>query len=250
MTGTRVDQLGTLLAANSKIQQSFVTAGPQGPSHAVAIVLGDMTKITADAYVVPHFQGAVSYGGVGAAVARGGAGLGLQKYEQIISALGQELKWGDVTITPSGGGQSKNLIHVVSVGSSDAEEEAGVVSTAISQVLLASQQNNLDTIVVPALGTGVVGYLTAGQSARAILGALFTYWGQEPQNAPHQIVIAIYGNPEAYRSFEAVLRAGVSTAEAASIGHGERKVFDMRRWVADITGGMEVESTLRGDKKN
>jgi len=42
------------------------------------IVAGDMTTFSADAYVIPQFQGAASFGGVGGAVARAGGVKGLE----------------------------------------------------------------------------------------------------------------------------------------------------------------------------
>lgn len=51
---------------------------------AISLVLGDMTQIKSDAYVVPQFNGAISYGGVGGAVANNGAIQGMEKYEQLL----------------------------------------------------------------------------------------------------------------------------------------------------------------------
>lgn len=248
MVGTAVHQLTTLLASTGSLQRSFVAEGPQGPSHAVAVVLGDMTQIAADAYVVPHFQGAASYGGVGAAVARSGAGEGLMAYEREIEKLGRQQEWGEATVTPSGGGRSKALINVVSVGSRDTDQELEVVAASVGAALLVSHQKDLDTIVFPALGTGVIGRLNPGQSARAMIGALFTYWTREPRKAPHQVIIAIYGDPDAYRSFETVLKSGAFTPEAAAVDAGNKKKFDPGKWCAVLSGGMAVEDELKGNK--
>ncbi len=242
---TAVQSLENLLSRCSGISQFLVRPGPQGNMQAAAIALGDMTRIPCDAYVVPHFQGDVSFAGVGGAVARGGAGHGLMEYEKYVDALNRTQEWGEATVTKSGGGNSTHLIHVVSVGNRSVEKELRTVAMATSSALYRAHEQLLDTIVFPALGTGAHGELVAGQSARAILGSLYTYWSKEPSNRPHGVTVAIYGDRDAYHSFSAVLELGVSTQEAAMVDEGKSKKFNLARWAVDVTAGMHTEDWLR-----
>ena len=69
----------------------------------VTIALGDMTKLPADAFVVPQFTGAASFGGVGGAVARSGAKKGLDLFQEFVNQQGDQ-KFGTVLLTEAGGG--------------------------------------------------------------------------------------------------------------------------------------------------
>jgi hypothetical protein len=81
-----------------------------------------------------------------------------------------------------------------------------------------------------------------------MIGALFTYWTREPRKAPHQVIFAIYGDSDAYRSFETVLKSGALTPEAAAVDAGKEKKFDQAKWFADLSSGVAVEDGLKGNK--
>ncbi|MFA6255989.1 MAG: macro domain-containing protein [Candidatus Absconditabacterales bacterium] len=122
----------------------------------ISLVLGDMTQISADAYIVPHFNGEASFGGVGGAIANGGAIKGMEEYEQMVEqekkAKGGSIEnfqeWSKATVTESGGGNSKFLIHVVSVDSGK-ENEFDVVSGAVYNALSEATKRGLKNVVIP-----------------------------------------------------------------------------------------------------
>lgn len=185
----------------------------------IAIVLGDMTKIPADVYVVPHFQNGVSWGGVGAAVARAGARGGMDLYERHVSSLTGQQNWGDIKDTISCGGNSRHLIHVVSVGSGRAEEY-NVVANATYNALVEAERVSQESIVSPALGTGIIGQLTAEQSARAIFSGIQRFQADHPgRHFLRRIVVAIYGDSGAYQDFASTLASHpiVRTTPTASV---------------------------------
>lgn len=244
MTETAVQALETLLA-NAGVSQFLVRSGPLEDAQAVAIVLADMPAIHADAYVVPHFQEAVLFErDVAEAVARGGGEQGLLAYYYYIEGLRRPQERGEVHVTPSGGGNSTHLINVMSLGDPDLDSELRTVAIATGSALQVAGEKGFDTVIFPALGTGVNGQLTAGQSARAILGPLYTYWTEDQR--PHRVIIAIYGDRAAFNSFSDVLNSGVLTPEAARVDAGKTRRFDSRKWAGDVTAGMLTEDWLRG----
>jgi O-acetyl-ADP-ribose deacetylase (regulator of RNase III) len=219
------------------IQRSLVLPGPLGGAQAVGIALGDMTRIPCDAYVVPHFNGAVSYGGVGAAIARSGALPGLRVYEEYVERLSQSgqgeplQNWGDVIVSPSGGGLSSYLLNAVSVGSGDANAEFETVVAATQNALMVAAQYELDSIVLPALGTGIIGRLSDSLSAYAILGAIEVFRRARPEPTPRMVTVVLYGSLQAYDAFEEILRMGPTTERARerAMRAGARG-FDPQRW--------------------
>lgn len=159
-----------------------------------AIANGDMTRVEGRdvAWVVPHFQGAVSYGGVGGAVLRAGGQRGLEALEPLIKGL----RFGDAVVTDAGQANVGKLIQVVSVGSKT-DEEFGVVKRTVKRALEVAEDAGIKTIVFPALGTGIIGRLTATQSAHAMLSAIREHQGTNIK----QIMVVVYRNETAYQEF-------------------------------------------------
>lgn len=181
----------------------------------VSIVEGDMTSLKVDALVVPEFKGSASWGGVGAAVDRAGGGSGLEAYEA--KAETGTLHFGEVVATPSGSARWPTLIHAVTVGSG-AEAEFSVVSNAIYETVKYAAANDIRSIAVPTLGTGIIGRLTDEQSAQAMLGAIAR--ASADGLAIPEVTIAIFRNPAQYAAFTQVLEAGPSASTKAQVGEG------------------------------
>lgn len=240
LKGNAVAELNTLLTGIvGGVQAHTIFPGPLGERQAVAIALGDMTQIPADAYVVPHFNGEASLGGVGAAVARRGGLPGIQSYEQYLDGLprradgrGVEQAWGEVKTTRSGGGLSTYLLNAVSVGSPHTQTEAVTVGATAFIALKKAQQRQMDSVVLPALGTGILGQLSDSLSAYSVLYALETFRSQNPENLqPRMVTIAIYGSPNAYEAWCEMLRIGPTTDAAREIAmRAGGREFDLGRW--------------------
>lgn len=231
------------------IQQFMVFPGPLGPSQATAIALGDMTTIPADAYVVPHFKGEISYGGVGAAVSRAGALPGLTAYEHFLGTLprspegGAAQNWGDAVMTDSGGGLSRHLINVVSAGGQDMNREVVAVTVATINALIKAQRNRLESVVFPALGTGIIGRLSDTVAAYTMLGALELFrMRSDTDRLPRMVIIAIYGSLRAFGEWIRIMKMGPSTDEAreAAQAAGQRR-FDAEQW----RRGIEYETSTK-----
>jgi len=247
--------LGALLGGITVGVEDFaVSPGPNGSSQATAIALGDMTAIPADVYVVPHFSGAVSYGGVGAAVARSGGLAGLETYERYVDALprsssgvGAEQSWGDVKFTESGGGLSTYLANVVSVGSDDVNTEMTTVSAAALNVLMEMQERGFNSVVFPALGTGIIGRLPDIVSAYAILSAIETFRRSVPDRLePAMVTIAIYGSRRAFDAWDSILKMGPSTDVAMlMVEHAGSRKVDVGRWMVGFESMVDAVKWVR-----
>ncbi|MFI3241892.1 MAG: macro domain-containing protein [Alphaproteobacteria bacterium] len=190
----------------------------------VQVISGDMTSIKADAYIVPQFNNCTSYGGVGGAVNRAGACTGMKSYDEIVRSGRQD--FGSAFLVPSGGGLSKFLLHVVSVGSGERQEFETVQKSIFSALKLADDAG-LKSILCPALGTGIIGDLTDEQSAKAILSAIAKF--AEVATSLEEFSIVIYGGRTVY--FETVLNS--ASYQDAKPQRGCR-AFDFGRWAANM----------------
>lgn len=190
------------------------------------VAFGDMTKIKADAYIVPQFTSCASYGGVGGAVARSGAVKGIDEFQEFVSKQGEQ-KFGTVLLTGSYGGNSDKLLHTVSVGSSK-EHEFNTVQTSIYNALRTAEENGVKSVVSPALGTGIIGQLTPEQSAKSILSAVKNF-ADEGRNM--DVSVVIYGDRGAYNDFIKTL--STKSYENASKEKGIKE-FDMGQWIVGM----------------
>lgn len=195
----------------------------------VTVELGDVTRTGADAIIVPQFDNCASYGGVGGAVARNGAVEGMQKYELYLQKNGEQ-KFGTVVLTTSGGGNSKYLLHAVSVGSGT-EHEFNTAKLCMFNAMEIAEQNGVKSVAAPALGTGIIGRLTDRQSAEAMMSGIAEYKQKGGKNIPVSFVI--FGDIDAYQAFANVLRSGSYSENGIYSQVGEREL-DVDRWRTEM----------------
>jgi O-acetyl-ADP-ribose deacetylase (regulator of RNase III) len=190
----------------------------------LAIADGDMTRVEGKnaAWVVPQFRNAVSYGGVGSAVMRAGGMRGLEALEPLIK---KGMQYGDAVVTEAGNAKVGHLIHVISVGS-EQEAEFDVVKLSVKNALEAADKAGIETVVFPALGTGIIGQLTPTQSAHAMLSAIREYKGESVK----QIMAVVYRNEAVYQEFIRVYNC--PTEVVSKIG---AKEIDVRAWMVGMT---------------
>ena len=205
----------------------------------VSVVLGDMTQIACDAYIVPQFDNCASYGGVGGAVARAGGKEGLDIYNALASK--KPLRFGQVVLTKSGGGRSKQLLHVVSVGSSD-DLEFATVHNAFYAALMSAQGHKINTIVAPAMGTGIIGNLTAEQSAKSMMSAIDRIGNNE---SPLSISLAIYGDECTFNTFVSVLEKQFYRGATPEKG---KKQFNLEEWLINMQNDLTKNARAFGDE--
>lgn len=205
----------------------------------VTVAMGDITKHVVDAYIVPQFTSCASFGGVGGAIARSGGEQGLNLYDQHVQANGEQ-QFGSALVTKSGGGNSKSLIHVVSVGS-DRDQEFDTVRSGFLNALKEAQSHGFTKIAAPAMGTGIIGQLTGEQSAKAMMSALDEFMARGGKSM--DVSFVIYGDQQTFKDFTNVLQT--RSYEAAKSEEGQRD-FNPGRFVAGMNADLAANAGHTG----
>lgn len=128
----------------------------------------NLAAIDADAIVVPEFQHCALHSGIGRTIARTYP-KGMQKYDYYAKAAGSSL--GSVMVTETGSPTCKHLLHAVILGCCR-EDLFACVKTAVEKALVLADENGALCVAIPALGTGIAGYLSVEQSAKAVFAAI------------------------------------------------------------------------------
>lgn len=188
----------------------------------VTVKLGNLEQEKADAYVVPQFNSEASTDGVGGAVLRAGAEKGIQDYQDYVDQNGVQ-PFGKVVPTLSHGGNSKFLLHSVSVDSGKDKEFDTVALASYSMLKVAAEQGIIDTIASPALATGRFAYLSNEQSAKAMFSAAKKY-AEEGGKALSLSIIIWPDSPDAktaFDDFKKVLETGSYKNASSEVGGRE-----------------------------
>ncbi len=175
----------------------------------VRLVSGDLTEVEADGVVIPHFRGAASFAGVGGAVARGGAMMGMRLYQAYLEQAFPPPGFGSVIVTRSGGGTAWWLLHATSVGGG-AEHDADVARRAVRNALGLARARGVTSLAVPALATGMAGSLSARDAASAMLSGVADHVAAGGLHVPVRIVT--HHDPAGHADFADVLASGAYDA--------------------------------------
>jgi O-acetyl-ADP-ribose deacetylase (regulator of RNase III) len=216
--------------------------------NSVSVRTGDLTKLQADAYVVPQFTDQASFAGVGGAVARAGGERGLARYEEHLLVNG-DMRVGEAFLARSGGGNADCHLHVASLVS-DRKGEFGVVHTAFYNALRLAIEHGIGSIAAPALGTGTGGHLTPEQSAKAMMGALDRHATEG--KPPVEVTFVIFGDEKALAAFSRVLSEGLYEGALPEAGAKEIDGLDwhaaqIRDQEANRRAGIEGDGGLLVD---
>lgn len=79
------------------------------------------------------------------------------------------------------------------------------VQRATREALLRSHGHFANRLALTPLGIGYDGALSPDQSARAMLGAVYTLWAGEENRVPNQILVSVHADEIAYQAFEQAL---------------------------------------------
>ncbi|MEZ0223853.1 MAG: macro domain-containing protein [Alphaproteobacteria bacterium] len=139
----------------------------------VSIGIGNMVREKAGAYLVPHFHDAVVIGGVAGAVANNGGRLAIQEFVEFMDKNGP-LEFGTVWPIRSYGGNADWHMNAITVWSGK-DKAFDTIREATYRVMKACDENGIDRLILPALGTGAMRELTDEQSAKAMLAGIYQY---------------------------------------------------------------------------
>ena len=125
---------------------------------AIHIMQGDITQQNTDAIVNAANSSLMGGGGVDGAIHRAGGPSILEDCKRIVKEKGK-LSTGKAVITSAGNMPSKHVIHTVGpVYSGGNSGEPELLANAYRSSLTLAADNNLETVSLPSISTGVYGY--------------------------------------------------------------------------------------------
>lgn len=204
----------------------------------VNVIVGDITRQSAQGIIVPHFQGEVSYGGVGGAVVRAGGSAALDSAQAMMDRDKKLGQFGSAFLTRSNG-MNEAVINVITVGSG-AEHEYQTIRQAVLNGLQVAHDNKLSSVAIPALGTGIIGRLSNEQSSHAIMSAIAEH--RRNGGSVSVVSIVIYGDRSQAAAFSQSLESKYYIANINSGAKEGQRAIDPVRWASGMAnGGVDLQ---------
>ncbi|MEM2247823.1 MAG: macro domain-containing protein [Thermoproteota archaeon] len=165
----------------------------------IQLVKGDITKIKADAIVNAANSWLKHGGGVAGAIVREGGRIIQEESDRIVRERGP-VKVGEAVYTSAGSLNAKYVIHAVGPRMGEGNEDEKLRNATWNSLKLA-EQLGLNSIVFPAISTGVFGY-PKDKCAQVMLKTIKDY--VLSGGKLKEIMICLYDD-ETYRIFEEAL---------------------------------------------
>jgi O-acetyl-ADP-ribose deacetylase (regulator of RNase III) len=163
----------------------------------VAVELGDISRIEADAVVnAANTTLAMGAGVAGALKKRGGVVI-----EEEAMRLGP-VEIGEAVLTTAGNLAATHVIHAAVMGT-DLKTDPETIGKATRAVLALADKHRLSSLALPALGTGV-GHVAPALSAQAMLDAVVNHL--KTGNSTLKRVIFVLYQDDALRAFSETLK--------------------------------------------
>jgi O-acetyl-ADP-ribose deacetylase (regulator of RNase III) len=122
----------------------------------IRLIKGDITKVEADAIVNAANSWLKHGGGVAGAIVREGGRIIQEESDRIIRERGP-IKVGEAVYTSAGLLKAKYVIHTVGPRMGEGDEEEKLKNATLNSLKLA-ERLGLNSIVFPAISTGIFGY--------------------------------------------------------------------------------------------
>lgn len=154
-------------------------AGHRGLSTRITVVAGDLTAQTVDAVVNaanPHLRHG---GGVAAAIARAGGSAIQEESDTWVREHGP-LSPGVAAVTSAGAMPVRWVIHVAGPAYREGQDNAGLLTTAVTAALDAASGVGARTVAMPAISAGIYGY-PVGEAAAVIVTAVREWVEAHPE---------------------------------------------------------------------
>ena len=163
----------------------------------IALWNGDICELEVDAIVNPANVTLWMATGVGGAIKRrGGDEIEFAAVRQGPASLG------DAIVTPGGALAARHVIHAVSLGR-DRRTSAATIERALRSAFARARELGLQSIAIPALGTGVGGF-PLEEAARVTIATVRDELARSPRLA--EVILALRG-PAPYEAFRVALAA-------------------------------------------
>jgi O-acetyl-ADP-ribose deacetylase (regulator of RNase III) len=166
----------------------------------LALVEGDITAMETDA-IVNAANGHLAHGGGVAGVISGRGGPAIQRESNEWVRRHGAVPVGSAAITSGGNLKARYVIHAVGPIYSPNSDAPVLLGSAVTSALRMADENDLTSIALPAISTGIFGY-PIEEAAEVMLRAAIVYL--EGQTRLESVVFCLYG-PRAYAVFEAAL---------------------------------------------
>jgi len=142
------------------------------------LVVGDITRVTADAIVNAANSALAGGGGVDGAIHRAGGESIMQDLDRIRGARGG-CAAGSAVVTGAGRLPARFVFHAVGpVYRGGKHGEAELLASCYRTCLTLAEEHAVQTIAFPSISTGVYGY-PVGEAARIALREVTQHLGQE-----------------------------------------------------------------------
>jgi O-acetyl-ADP-ribose deacetylase (regulator of RNase III) len=167
------------------------------------LVIGDITRVPADAIVNAANSGLAGGGGVDGAIHRNGGPAIMKELDQIRAKIGR-CPAGKAVATTAGNLPARWVFHTVGPfyrggGNNEAEALASCYSTCLEM----AEERELQTISFPSISTGAYRY-PMGEAARIAVGAVAEHLGRTDTKVRE--VIFVLFDRAAYEAHAAALR--------------------------------------------
>lgn len=175
----------------------------------IELVQGDITDLDADAIVNAANSQLILGAGVAGAIRRKGG----PSIQEECLAIGH-CEVGSAVITGGGALKARHVIHAVGPRLGEGNETTKLASAVRASLSLA-EKNELRSIALPAISTGVFGYPLAG-CAEVMLRIICDYTLEKPSSLDH-IIVCLY-DQDALAVFQAELQRRYSENKGPSSG--------------------------------
>ena len=166
----------------------------------VDLVQGDITELETDAITNAANSSLILGAGVAGAIASKGG----PKIQEECNEIGQ-CPVGEAVITTGGNLKADYVIHAVGprMGSGD---ESRKLASAIRSALDIAEDNDLKSIALPAISTGVFGF-PIDECAKIMVRELQAFGADEDRSSVERVVVCLYDGP-AYQTFLTAFQNG------------------------------------------
>ncbi len=163
----------------------------------IDLIKGDITKVEADAIVNPSNSSLLLGAGVSGAINLAGG----PSIQSEMNKLGH-CPVGGAVITSAGNLPARFVIHAVGPRMGEGAEDAKLLGATL-QSLARAEEENLASIVFPAISTGIFGF-PLDRCARIMLTASIEHLSSDKPGSLERIIFCLWGD-EAYTTFRETL---------------------------------------------
>ncbi len=162
----------------------------------IVLLKGDITEVEADAIVNPANKDLILGGGVAGVIRKKGG----PEIQEECNRIGGTFVGGAV-ITTAGKLKARYVIHAVGPRMGEGNEDNKLKNATLNSLKVA-EENNLKSIVFPAISTGIFGF-PKDRCADIMLNTVFDYLKSD--TGLQKVMFCLYDD-ETYRIFEKTLK--------------------------------------------